>query len=404
MSRSIRILKKVATGLSSSPHLANVIFSSELSTKRGRLDVDVQSPVVSSTINFGVHLVVKGDSLQLIAKSRNSEGKRLLRNVLVSRARLRSTPVEHLVLEEDLHGGGADAILRLLVGWVQEIRSLLLTWEQVVNGDLVTPEDSVLGFWWDGKANFGDAAGPWLINKMTGKNVINARNSRAIGVATPNIGSLFQMINYPRVDFWGCGLLYPPNERQVERLRSLEQARIFAVRGEKTRETLQQMVGWEVPAVYGDPALLFPRYLQIEQRGHAAGVALIPHRQHSKYFDTRDIGNVELLSVADDVREVVTSIATSEVCVSTSLHGVIFAQAYGVPWVWLNVQDDELKGGEFKFEDFFTTIDRDAVSRVDVSTHDLLALDVEDVATRAALPETLIDLDMLERSFPISGD
>ena len=164
------------------------------------------------------------------------------------------------------------------------------------------------------------------------------------------------------------------------------------------------MVGWEVPAVYGDPALLFPRYLQIEQRGHAAGVALIPHRQHSKYFDTRDIGNVELLSVADDVREVVTSIATSEVCVSTSLHGVIFAQAYGVPWVWLNVQDDELKGGEFKFEDFFTTIDRDAVSRVDVSTHDLLALDVEDVATRAALPETLIDLDMLERSFPISGD
>lgn len=52
----------------------------------------------------------------------------------------------------------------------------------------------------------------------------------------------------------------------------------------------------------------------------------------------------------------IDQIVSSELCISSSLHGLIIAQAYGVPWVWLNLVEQPLDGHDFKFEDFFSTL------------------------------------------------
>lgn len=108
------------------------------------------------------------------------------------------------------------------------------------------------------------------------------------------------------------------------------------------------------------------------------------------------------MHVRRDFRDVVDSIANSRAVVSTSLHGLIVAQAYGIPWIWLNVVDEPLWGSEFKFEDFFSTVDRDAVQVCEINSNELPQIDLQKLATHARLPDLQIDLSLLRNSLPIS--
>lgn len=347
-----------------------------------------------------LHLTAAGEEIELTAFSEDDYTARLLRNSLIGLSELRSKPQEHHLLAS--LQGDPRTVLATLAGWAQHITAAIGTMESISAGDISPPPHTTLAYWWDSRANFGDAAGPWLIRAMTGQAVVNSRFTQARGRALGSIGSLFQMLNRSQTDMWGSGILYPPTDAQVRKLKKLKGIRIHAVRGPKTRAVLQEKLGWNVPEIYGDPALLFPRYFQPTTPRAEERIAFVPHKHHWKYFKQDLSGQINKLSVADDVETVVAAIATAGACISTSLHGIIFAQAYGVPWVWLNVQDDELKGGEFKFEDFFATLDANAVARHDVSVHDLKDLDLKSVAARATLPELKIDLNALEAAFPLA--
>jgi hypothetical protein len=58
-----------------------------------------------------------------------------------------------------------------------------------------------------------------------------------------------------------------------------------------------------------------------------------------------------------DVEVVVRHIRDASLVISSSLHGIIVAQAYGRPWVWWRDNRGLLHGGDFKFEDFFSSIE-----------------------------------------------
>src|SRR5690606_15342448 len=116
-------------------------------------------------------------------------------------------------------------------------------------------------------------------------------------------------------------------------------------------------LGWNVPKIYGDPALLLPRFHQPRPNTVASDrITIVPHYFHKEIFSSVDPG-FHVVDVARDPAVVVDEIATSRACISTSLHGVIVAHAFGVPWVWLRVADHPLRGDAFKFEDFFTVMD-----------------------------------------------
>jgi pyruvyltransferase len=138
-----------------------------------------------------------------------------------------------------------------------------------------------------------------------------------------------------------------------KRLRLPTGARILAVRGPLTRE----LVDGEVPETYGDPAVLLPRMYRPQGAQATYDVGLLPH-----YVDRDIVGSydpaVKVIDVSRPWREVVDAVTACDVVISSSLHGIIVAEAYGIPTAWL-VATDRIIGGRFKFWDYYLSCDRE---------------------------------------------
>lgn len=130
---------------------------------------------------------------------------------------------------------------------------------------------------------------------------------------------------------------------------------ILSIRGMETAKCLLE-AGIDVPdnSVYGDPALILPLFYKPSIIGPKK-IGICPHYIHKPYF-LKNIfikNSLKIIDVQKDVETVVDSISSSSVCISTSLHGLIVAQAYNIPWVWLEISDNPPFGKDFKFKDFF---------------------------------------------------
>ena len=255
--------------------------------------------------------------------------------------------------------------------------------------------------WWDKKPNFGDAIGPWLVSKVTGKDPVNGLGLNLPSPPIMTVGSILNLIDQDNTVVWGTGLMGTLSEASASQLRRFKGISVRSVRGKLTRDELVAKLGWEVAEVYGDPALLLPKFLpKPERNDDAETIAIVPHYMHMDYFKKLESSTVQVLDVKDGMERIVRQIASARVCISTSLHGLIIAQAYGIPWVWVRISDHRLGGDTFKFKDFFTTLDDSAVSSVDVAVADVGKMDMEAVAETATIPELRISLDALLQSFP----
>ena len=262
--------------------------------------------------------------------------------------------------------------------------------------------DPLRMYWWDQKVNFGDLIGPWLVREITGRDVVNTmweEVGEAPGLLT--VGSLLHSLRRSGLDVWGAGSMRSLDEAFVKKLSVRQPRKIHAVRGWRTYQELTSKLGWQVPKVYGDPALLAPRFHSASQSDVTKGrISIVPHYFHKKYFDPLEGDRFHIVNVARDPTIVIDEIASSDVCMSTSLHGVIVAHAYQVPWVWVRVADHPLRGDRFKFEDFFTVLDRSKVGEVSLSVEDITAGFMTAHAKKAAVPANKFTFDDLLDAFP----
>lgn len=356
-----------------------------------------------------LRVALHGDRYVLTVRGRTPESRRALRNALIGKAALRTTPDEHHVLDRRPLGSPlaprrTAAIAGLVERWARWLDTAAPRTRAGDEKVLPLQADEVGVYWWDERANFGDAIGPWLVRQLTGQDPVNARRRPRMKPVVYGVGSIIGYIDRDDVDVWGAGLMAPLDATKLTNLRKRQDVRVHAVRGARTRDELITALGWDVPEVYGDPALLLPRFYQPKAPARAgeARVAVVPHYVHQRYFDTTPAG-VTVVDVAEDLERVIDQIASAQACVSTSLHGAIIAQAYGVPWVWLRVTDHPLGGDAFKFDDFFSTLDASRVASRDVTAAEIRTLDLEALAATAALPELTISLDALQQSFPLAA-
>lgn len=262
--------------------------------------------------------------------------------------------------------------------------------------------DPIRLYWWAKKTNFGDLIGPWLVEMMTGRPTTNIRHQAEkdgiTGLATA--GSLIHSLDRPGLEIWGSGSICTLKADHIRTLADREPARIHAVRGWKTFKELNKL-GWAAPRVFGDPASLLPRVYAPKRRDEVKGkVALVPHYMHKPLFAGLADETFHTVEVQDQPDAVVDQIASARAVLSTSLHGVIVAQAYGVPWVWLRIRDAALLGGDFKFEDYFTTIDRDGVRVATLDPGAITDLNIRAVSEFAYLPKPKLTFDDLLEAFP----
>lgn len=245
-------------------------------------------------------------------------------------------------------------------------------------------------FYWDRIPNFGDLIGPYLIFKITGKPVLNIKNMPYSGIMS--VGSIIQMLDRNDMVIWGSGLMYKLTDEQMTAFK-VYNPKIISVRGRETANCLLE-AGISVPdqSVYGDPALILPLFYNPKFIG-SKKIGICPHYSHKRYFmnSIAKEDNLEIVDVQLDVENVVDAIASLKVCISTSLHGLIIAQAYNIPWVWLEICDNNLLGEDFKFRDFFSTLDKTQVSHIKINLDDIENIDYRNIAKQATLPNKLYD-------------
>lgn len=199
--------------------------------------------------------------------------------------------------------------------------------------------------------NFGDAINPWLFGACTGLSPVSRmRLWTTFGRPTYFfIGSILDNLNLRNAVVCGSGFI----ERQasVRRLPS----RVIALRGPLSREILVRAGLADCPKVYGDPAILLPLYFQPPTYRKKWAVGIIPHYVDKEIVQRLEIESdglsYRILDIEGDLGSVVSEICQCEVVLSSSLHGIIAAHAYGVPARWLKFSG-ALLGGDFKFEDY----------------------------------------------------
>jgi pyruvyltransferase len=198
--------------------------------------------------------------------------------------------------------------------------------EESVNGVAVVRWNPERDFGLDGgnsrADNFGDLLGPLIVERLsTALDRPATPQSRRLLTA----GSIVHFAHSGDV-VWGSGVngKIEPAEIDAETLD------IRAVRGPLSQRILQDL-GYAVPRVFGDPALLLPHlfpetieWAQVKRRG-----LTVIHNVND--LDDSDSSDPDVFSPREPVWDVIHRIAESEFVIGSSLHAVIVAEALGVP-------------------------------------------------------------------------
>lgn len=224
---------------------------------------------------------------------------------------------------------------------------------------LLLDEDAILAIWYHSK-NWGDALNPVLIQKISGKTPLLATNYtynvRNIPVYSV-VGSVLERPNmrncgHGNLVVWGTGFISSRGRLKVQ------PKEICAVRGPLTRELLLEQ-GYECPEIYGDPALLYPMFYKSEaQKKHKLDI--IPHyidKNHTAINNFQNDPDVLIIDILSGIHNVVDQVCSCQKIASSSLHGIIAADAYGIPSTWIKFSDGVIGNG-FKFFDYFKSVGR----------------------------------------------
>ena len=204
----------------------------------------------------------------------------------------------------------------------------------------------VHAFWcrYPSRANFGDAITPWLIHKITGRHPIFAWPASPIQKYLV-VGSIVRYAT-KCCTVWGTGIISRNDLISA-------QAEFVAVRGPLTRRRALQC-GVSCPTVFGDPALLLPRFHRPKIHRTEALIGILPHFSHQPKvsYRWRRSSRLRLIDIQRPVEQVIDEICSCHFIVTSSLHGLIAANAYGIPARWVEF-NDPIQGDGTKFLDYF---------------------------------------------------
>lgn len=195
--------------------------------------------------------------------------------------------------------------------------------------------------YWHKTKNFGDAVSPIVAGYFSGEQAefINREEPGKLLA----MGSILYALRENDV-VWGTGSITKDPAPFVQN------AKILALRGPLTRECLRQRnKHLEISEIYGDPGILMPLIYNPEvEKTELTGI--IPHYIDRKWIK-REYG-YKIIDITAPWKEVVREIKSCKRIISSSLHGIVIAESFGIPVTWAKYSDNIL-GGQFKFQDYF---------------------------------------------------
>lgn len=202
----------------------------------------------------------------------------------------------------------------------------------------------VSAYWWEDVQNFGDGLTSWLLPHYGFLPVRQLLpRARLVGV-----GSLLQRLDAGYTGaIWGAGAIRDDP-------RPLPEAHVLAVRGRHSAD----VIGARGAFALGDPGVLVSR---IARRPRVRwDVGIVPHYTHRDSsviaaLQRRGGEAVRVIDVRRSAAAATREIAACSVVLTSSLHGLIVADSYGIPAAWTSL-DPPLNGGDFKFHDYESVI------------------------------------------------
>lgn len=199
--------------------------------------------------------------------------------------------------------------------------------------------------------NFGDLLGPMIVNRLVGSRVGVAAYSTARSTRLLSVGSILGLAKDGDV-VWGTGV----NGKASEESHRFTRLDVRAVRGPKTAQLLLRR-GIACPDIYGDPALLVPRLFPewvSPGSDKKRKVGMVPNLHD--FAESAHLPDV-VSPIGSPVR-IIKYIQESEKVIASSLHGVIIAEALGIPCALVASKTEP----PFKYEDYFEGTGRAGMS------------------------------------------
>ena len=214
---------------------------------------------------------------------------------------------------------------------------------------------------WALSANIGDGLNPWLVEKLTGVFPVYA-DSLAVDYNHYIVcGSVASSARRNSI-CWGPGVMWGYE-------RPARNAQWLAVRGPITRSAIIT-AGGDCPDIFGDPAILLPEFIP-PAKSKKYKLSIIPHYiDHMRFSaggwaDVCVRDDIHWINVFETPEKICKEISESERVMSSTLHGCIIADAYGVPWEWIKLTD-RVGGDDSKFMDYFLSMGREKMSFIDL--------------------------------------
>lgn len=201
--------------------------------------------------------------------------------------------------------------------------------------------------------NPGDELGPQLVAAVLSQRDSHLQNWRRRGKRLLTVGSVVQLARTGDV-VWGAGLRTPELASVLPRNIELR-----AVRGPLTADAIRAKLGIDC-RVFGDPGLLAPRLFGLQPRSAADAARRLEGHPRvlflSHFADPRTPARgMEHRRMVGEPRTILHAIERADVVLASALHGIVLAEAMGVPTVWLGGLARE---PEFKFLDYYAGTQR----------------------------------------------
>ncbi|ADL35589.1 exopolysaccharide biosynthesis pyruvyltransferase ExoV [Butyrivibrio proteoclasticus B316] len=199
------------------------------------------------------------------------------------------------------------------------------------------------------KQNFGDYLALPIYDYMTDRFGLDKNKKVKKTRHLYTIGSII-LLGYQDATVWGSGLLRTDPEGSVWKRSSYRKLDIRCVRGPETKRRLMEN-GYDVSrCLFGDPGVLMPLIYTPQEYDEKKEYSVILHmNRKNKGIDNQ----IDVLT--NDWKKTIDQIYNSKLIISSSLHGCIIAEAYGIPAILLDCVE---KDDRFKYDDYYHSTGR----------------------------------------------
>lgn len=206
-----------------------------------------------------------------------------------------------------------------------------------------------LVYWRPGDGvNFGDELSRTIVELMLARKGTTVFDEVPVTRRMLAIGSVIHYASDDSV-IWGSGV----NGSVVEAAHTYKTLDVRSVRGPLTAKFLSKR-GIFVPEIYGDPGLLIKALTGSRFGTRKTGkTGIVPHMSDLHRPEVTRLHNASGEFIIDPYRSwnvVVDEIASCDFIISSSLHGLVVADAFGIPAIYVRLGDRE---GLLKYEDYY---------------------------------------------------